>query len=59
MEVLRDISGKVVDEYKKNLTNKLRLVDALILFSFFTGVIQVTPILAYTLQLAATYTGRL
>ena len=42
METIRNIADKVVEDYKKNLNKKVVLVDALIAFSFFTGIIQVT-----------------
>jgi oligosaccharyltransferase complex subunit epsilon len=41
METIREIVVKVQDEYKKNLTNKLLLVDALIAFSLVTAFVQV------------------
>lgn len=48
METVRDISKKVVQEYKKSLTTKVLLVDGLIAFSLTTALIQVTYIL-YTI----------
>ena len=44
MQMLQEISGKVREEYRKHLTSKLLLVDALLVFAFSTGIIQVnTP----------------
>jgi DAD family len=41
METFNEIVSKVKQEYNKSLTTKVLLVDALIVFAFATGIIQV------------------
>ena len=43
MQMMQEIYGKVREEYRKHLTSKLLLVDALLVFAFATGIIQVLP----------------
>ena len=41
MQMAQDISNKVQEEYRKHMTSRLLLVDALLAFAFTTGVVQV------------------
>jgi succinate dehydrogenase hydrophobic anchor subunit len=44
MDTIKEISNKVIEEYKRHLTTKLLLVDAFIAFTFLTGLAQVYTI---------------
>lgn len=41
MQMMQEIYGRVREEYRKHMTSKLLLVDALLAFAFSTGIIQV------------------
>lgn len=41
MDVIKQVYEKVKSEYGKNITNKLKMVDALAVYAVVTGLVQV------------------
>jgi len=41
MDVVKQVYEKVKSEYGKNITNKLKMVDALAVYAVVTGLVQV------------------
>ncbi len=42
MDVIKQVYDKVKLDYGKNITNKLKMVDALALYSIVTALVQVS-----------------
>ena len=51
MNPIREVSTKVVSEYRKQITRKLMMIDAFIVFTVLTGIAQVLNVIIYLVKI--------